>query len=359
MGLKDFINRLTNGKGLFDSEKPIKRPPVIADNSKHILNYKFLNGEDCDIIKGSYGEFGKTFTNPIPVNGPNGALLYLNSLRDINNNVIFYHRLTSIKKINSDEAIDVYELVDVNGSFWDIVYLDMYHPRNSNLLPKGYLLAEFHAIFSKVTFGMGSNRFFPNFPKNMENIFNQYPVPFNQLSNQYLKFTKGEKFIRPYEHFLRLIKITNVNTFYGELLDGVSQDYPPEYFINLLIQNDFHGQFTALNCLLKLKPEDLKDYINEVCNFAANYEIEETNDLCIKLVELVEPEFKSVFEPIMDSIKNEELSVFRNSKFVDMLINRDLGKLSIPYLIKIKNTDNITDELYKRCVRIINELKYE
>jgi hypothetical protein len=359
MSFRNFISRLIKSKKPLSLSNPDKRPIVIADNSKHILNYKFLNGENCDYVKGSYGEFGKTFTNPIPVNGPNGALIYLNNLKDIDDNVIFYHRLTSIKKINSDEAIDVYEIVGAKGNLWDILYLDMYHPRNSELLPKGYILGKFHEIFSRYPYGLGANKFISHFPNKMESCFGQYPEPFKQLANQYFKLTNGIRYIRPYEHFLSLIKVTNVNTYYHNLIDTISQDYPPEYFINLLIQNDFNGQFTALNCLLKLKPEVLKDYMNEVCNFAAIYEFEETNDICITLVEMVEPELKSVFEPIFESLKDTKLNMFNNSTFVEKMISNDLGKKSIPYLIKLKNCDNITEELYNKCINVIDELKYE
>ena len=40
-----------------------------------------LNGQNCDKIPGASGEFGRDPTNPIPVNGPIGEILYLSQLR--------------------------------------------------------------------------------------------------------------------------------------------------------------------------------------------------------------------------------------------------------------------------------------
>lgn len=92
-------------------------------------------GSSVDKIEGATGDFGRCLTNPIPVNGAIGQVIYLSSLVK-QKEFIFFHRLGSIR------GIDVFETVTSDGDYWDILYLDMYHPRKSKLAPRGY---DFHA----------------------------------------------------------------------------------------------------------------------------------------------------------------------------------------------------------------------
>ncbi len=85
-------------KNLFN--KP--RTTIKADNSSHLMNYKFIAGLDCDEIPDSYGEFGRTPTNPIPVNGPKGEMLYFQNIRTNDNKPLLFHRLTSTSPKRSE-----------------------------------------------------------------------------------------------------------------------------------------------------------------------------------------------------------------------------------------------------------------
>jgi hypothetical protein len=80
------------------------------DDAEQISRYldqlkdRIRNGLNVDSMPGATGSFGTTITNPLPVNGPIGQILYLSSLRFGEQRVLF-HRLRSF------EAIDAYECV--------------------------------------------------------------------------------------------------------------------------------------------------------------------------------------------------------------------------------------------------------
>lgn len=96
---------------------------------------QIVEGLNVDDIPGGNGEFGRSLNNPIPVNGSIGAVFYLSRLTfGESNQTMLFHRLGSI------ESIDVYELVALDGSLWDILYFSMYHPRKSRKVPAGYTL---------------------------------------------------------------------------------------------------------------------------------------------------------------------------------------------------------------------------
>lgn len=104
-------------------------------------------GEACDEAAGSSGDFGTTPTNPIPVNGVIGELLYLSSLRCVSGRQperVFFHRLGSVSRPVSlgfiGPPFDVYETVSGNGR-WGFLFFDSYHPRKSRKAPDGYVLA--------------------------------------------------------------------------------------------------------------------------------------------------------------------------------------------------------------------------
>lgn len=92
-------------------------------------------GPAVDELPGASGEFGRTATNPIPVNGPVGELAYLSRLITSSGSGIFGHRLGHIDKV------DVYETVSTDGDVWDVLFLSFYHPRKSRKAPVGYRLA--------------------------------------------------------------------------------------------------------------------------------------------------------------------------------------------------------------------------
>lgn len=161
------------------------------------IRLRMERGELCDMIQGAEGEFGRSFKNPIPVNGPIGEVLYLSSLASNNGNFIFAHRLGAI------DDIDVFEIVTADGEQWDILFLDLYHPRKSNLLPKGYKFRE--KLFSPII--TATNRTVPVFPDQMREAITEWSksilgIP---LASKEIRLALAERqFSRP-EDFKELI----------------------------------------------------------------------------------------------------------------------------------------------------------
>jgi len=84
------------------------------------------------------GEFGRTPTNPILTNRTWGEITYLSRLATVDGQRMIFHRLGSVAG-----AIDAFELVSVDGKFFDVLYADMYHYNCSKKAPVGYNLLEF------------------------------------------------------------------------------------------------------------------------------------------------------------------------------------------------------------------------
>ena len=91
-----------------------------------------------DRIDKAVGEFGFVATNPIPVNGPAGEVAYLSKLETEDGLRILFHRTGSTEPAEPEHPVDIYEAVTFDGSRWFTLYLDMYHPRQSRLAPKGF-----------------------------------------------------------------------------------------------------------------------------------------------------------------------------------------------------------------------------
>ncbi len=86
----------------------------------------------CDRTPNAFGEFGRTPTNPIPVNGPVGELIYLSRLETSDGVPIAFHRLGAL------DEVDVFEVVSEDGRHWDVLYLSLYFPPKSKHVPSGY-----------------------------------------------------------------------------------------------------------------------------------------------------------------------------------------------------------------------------
>lgn len=105
------------------------------------------------------GEFGRSLQNPIPVNGPIGEMLYLSNLRAPDRTPIMFHR------IGSKNRADAFETVTLDGRVWDIMFLDLYHPRKSRRAPAGYLIAEGK---DRQDLFLGTNEFVEGFPGHIQ-----------------------------------------------------------------------------------------------------------------------------------------------------------------------------------------------
>ncbi|MGQ0590292.1 MAG: hypothetical protein ACT4N8_12315 [Sphingosinicella sp.] len=153
-----------------------------------------LSGPDVDEVLNAQGEFGKTVTNPIPVNGPIGEVLYLSSLRTATRQPVYAHRLGSIDKV------DVFETVSSSGDKWDLLFLTLYHPRKSRLTPRGFSFQEPKGIFAV-------NEFIDPFPLML-------PAAVSAWSTEVLGLplvgagmraaVETGTFLRPFEHTVRL-----------------------------------------------------------------------------------------------------------------------------------------------------------
>jgi hypothetical protein len=107
-----------------------------------------LAGSIGDEVPDGEGEFGRSPTNPVPVNGYWGEKIYLSLLRLPDGQRLLSHRLGAV-----GNAVDVFECMTADGSHRDTLFLDLYHPRRSRRAPDGYQLTEpeWPMLFSSTT----------------------------------------------------------------------------------------------------------------------------------------------------------------------------------------------------------------
>lgn len=156
-------------------------------------------GSDADQTPDGYGYFGTSVTNPIPVNGPIGEVLYLSALR-VQGKRLLFHRLKSIDKI------DAFECVAIDGNYWDILYLDMYHPRKSKRAPNGYAIRPENVLLSGVTGEV------PDFPQSLyPSIVSYSEKRFGiSIADPEIRMTlETTKFTRPLSHSRKLKLVLN------------------------------------------------------------------------------------------------------------------------------------------------------
>ena len=103
---------------------------------------RVAEGDGVEQLNGATGEFGFDPQNPIPVNGPLGAITYLSRLKTVLGERLLFQR------IGGDLDVQAYEAVTYSGDDWFILFLDIYHPRKSTLLPVGFELSGDVALFS-------------------------------------------------------------------------------------------------------------------------------------------------------------------------------------------------------------------
>ena len=124
---------------------------------------------ECDALPLASGPFGTTDTNPIPVNGPQGEVVYINRLRSPSGCGFFFHRLGSLKSKVYLHPIDDFELLAIDGSANFHLFFAMYHPRRSQLLPAGCTrvpwnrMADLERLMCKIA-AFGTTSIVPDFP---------------------------------------------------------------------------------------------------------------------------------------------------------------------------------------------------
>lgn len=188
-----FKNKFKD-ESLEDQKKDLERYP-------EFMVKESLEGLDCDVLPNATGDFGRTKTNPIPVNGPIGEIKYLNRLRTSDGGLIF-HRVGSV-----DGNLDKYEVVSLGGKIWDVLYFDMYHPRRSTIAPSEYSFSEFNESFIKLALGYYTNGYAENFPFGLEDLIEKHigGTLGVRIANQYKEIIKDKsKFVRPSEQIKKL-----------------------------------------------------------------------------------------------------------------------------------------------------------
>ena len=113
--------------------------------------------EKIDQLPHALGEFGRSPSNPILVNGPLGEITYLSKLvLSTSQEKIFFHKLCTC-----NEKINVYEITSQSGKFYDLLFVDMYHLHKSSIAPSGYDLQK------EVKSIRGINQLCKSFPANL------------------------------------------------------------------------------------------------------------------------------------------------------------------------------------------------
>lgn len=130
-----------------------------------------VSGINCDILPGAQGEFGRVSTNPIPVNGPLGEILYLSRLRAStgwkglwsSGSPLMFHRVRAENGLSG--RVDVFEVLSLDGKAREEFFLSLYHPRKSNKAPRGFTLAP---ELDSDNFTYGVNHIVENFPQKLD-----------------------------------------------------------------------------------------------------------------------------------------------------------------------------------------------
>lgn len=168
MGILDrlFGNKPKTGispemEKIFDKMYTFLSDENLQNSTFHPQFLALLYKDIVDRVPNYSGEFGLTLTNPIPVNGAIGEIIYLSRLcTDDLKKPILFHRIGSIGSGNAitRDTVDVYETVSIDGSKWDIIYFNYYYAGKSRMAPAGYNIAKNQSMM------YGTNIFVSNFP---------------------------------------------------------------------------------------------------------------------------------------------------------------------------------------------------
>ncbi len=186
---------------LFKKKNSIHEPleNQISDIKKldPLIANEILKGVSCDKLPKATGNFG-SITNPIPVNGPLGEIKYLGKLRGKTGHAVFFHRIGSTTSTATDNPVDIFELVCQDGTQWNKLYFDLYHPRRSNLAPEGYNLMPLNNKLKKdAPFAYGVPSVVSNFPFDLPKKLDEYYGGTGALSRHAKIWLEKYSFQRP------------------------------------------------------------------------------------------------------------------------------------------------------------------
>lgn len=129
---------------IFSKNKASKIPEyfnMYPDEIREILMNEIYSNPQrsyADEIPQGIGEFGLEITNPIPTFGVPANEIYLNRLLFINGLKPRWRRIGSSSTLNIDKSIDMYEIFDSVGETVCTLYINPYHLKTSNKIPKGF-----------------------------------------------------------------------------------------------------------------------------------------------------------------------------------------------------------------------------
>ena len=135
-----FLSKLKSAFGGVEIDEPIEKQKQEAMANPLVKQGLWKISEGCDQTPNAEGEFGRTPTNPIPVNGLYGEFAYLNRLRGRTGVCFMFHRIGSEKSSTTGHDVDLYELVSLDGEHWERLYFDMYYAHRSQKSPSGLYL---------------------------------------------------------------------------------------------------------------------------------------------------------------------------------------------------------------------------
>lgn len=187
--------------GLFNKKNSIHEPleNQISDIKKlnPLIANEILKGLSCDKLPKATGKFG-SLTNPIPVNGPLGEIKYLGKLRGKTGHAVFFHRIGSTKSTATDNLVDIFELVCQDGTQWNKLFFDSYHPRRSNLAPEEYSLVPFNKkLKMDLPFAYGVTSLVANFPFDLPKKLDEFYGGTGAFSRHAKKWLEKYSFKRP------------------------------------------------------------------------------------------------------------------------------------------------------------------
>lgn len=161
-----WFGRKDRGAEAFD--EPIAAQEEVARRSPAAAFFGL--GEGCEEIPGGYGPFG-AITNPVPVNGPAGEVVYLNRLRTAEGAAFFYHRPGSSNSDATPHPVDGYEVLSIDGKVLRTIWFSPYFKRRSTHAPEGMTLLPFpkdrtEQVLVKVP-GFGVNTRVGDFPHDL------------------------------------------------------------------------------------------------------------------------------------------------------------------------------------------------
>lgn len=187
--------------GLFNKKNSIHEPleNQISDVKKlnPLIANEILKGLSCDKLPKATGKFG-SITNPIPVNGPLGEIKYLGKLRGKTGHAVFFHRIGSTKSTATDNLVDIFELVCQDGTQWNKLFFDSYHPRRSNLVPERYSLTPFNKkLKMDLPFAYGVTSLVANFPYDLPKELDGFYGGTGAFSRHAKKWLEKYSFQRP------------------------------------------------------------------------------------------------------------------------------------------------------------------